>query len=105
MIVLIRGLMLWSGWYHEAMKIDFDVAIIGCGAYGFPLGAKLKQSGRQAIVLGGMTQALFGIKCKRFDEALDYGFVRRYYTDKWVYPSTSETPNGSTEVEGGAYWK
>lgn len=91
--------------YHEAMKIDFDVAIIGCGAYGFPLGAKLKQSGKQAIVLGGMTQALFGIRCKRFDEAPDYEFVRRYYTDKWVYPSASEVPNGSTEVEGGAYWK
>lgn len=91
--------------YREAIRIDFDVAIIGCGAYGFPLGAKLKQAGKQAIVLGGMTQALFGIRCKRFDEAPDYDFLRRYYTDRWVYPSVSETPSGSTDVEGGAYWK
>ena len=27
--------------YQEAMKIDFDVAIIGCGAYGMPLAATL----------------------------------------------------------------
>ena len=37
--------------YQEAMKIDFDIAIIGCGAYGFPLGAKLKKAGKQAIHL------------------------------------------------------
>ena len=37
----------------EALKIDFDVAIVGCGAYGFPLAAKLKACGKQAIHLGG----------------------------------------------------
>ena len=44
------------------MKFDFDVALIGCGAYGFPLAAKLKTAGKQAIHLGGVLQALFGIK-------------------------------------------
>lgn len=28
--------------YDEAIKIDFDVGIIDCGAYGFPLSAMLK---------------------------------------------------------------
>ena len=49
----------------EADKIDFDVAIIGCGAYGYPLAAHIKRSGKIAIHLGGVTQALFGIKGKR----------------------------------------
>jgi len=26
--------------YNEALKLDFDVALIGCGAYGYPLAAK-----------------------------------------------------------------
>ena len=29
--------------FEETMKIDFDIAIIGCGAYGMPLAAKLKK--------------------------------------------------------------
>ena len=32
--------------FEEAMKLDFDVAIIGCGAYGFPLAAKLRKAGK-----------------------------------------------------------
>lgn len=34
---------------NEVDKRDFDVAIIGCGAYGFPLAAHVKEGGRQAI--------------------------------------------------------
>ena len=47
--------------YEEAMKIDFDIAIIGCGAYGIPLAAMLKKAGKHAIHLVGATQLLFGI--------------------------------------------
>ena len=54
--------------YKEAMKIDFDIAIIGCGAYGMPLAAMLKKAGKQAIHLGGATQLLFGIKGRRWEE-------------------------------------
>lgn len=37
--------------YREALKIDFDVAILGCGAYGFPLTSMLKAAGKKAIHL------------------------------------------------------
>ena len=37
----------------ECRRIDFDVAIIGCGAYGFPLAAEVKRMGKVAIHLGG----------------------------------------------------
>lgn len=33
----------------EVDKRDFDVAINGCGAYGFPLAAHVKEGGRQAV--------------------------------------------------------
>lgn len=48
--------------FYFAMKINFDTAIIGCGAYGMPLAAQIKNAGRQAIHLGGAVQLLFGIK-------------------------------------------
>ena len=53
---------------------DFDVAIIGAGAYGVHLGANAKALGKVGWVLGGNVGPLFGIKGKRFDS-------RKVYTD------------------------
>lgn len=89
--------------YLEAMKIDFDVAIIGCGAYGFPLAAKLKEAGKQAIHLGGATQILFGIKGKRWEGPL-FTYVQAYYNDFWKYPNQLEKPKNAEKIEGGCYW-
>lgn len=91
--------------YEEALKIDFDVAIIGCGAYGLPLAAKLKEAGKQAIHLGGATQILFGIRGKRWDEDENQKEVRKWYNDAWVYPSEKDVPRNAKSVEGGCYWR
>ena len=91
--------------YQEAMKVDFDIAIIGCGAYGFPLAAKLKRSQKQAIHLAGATQLLFGIKGKRWDEGDAFAYVRQWYNDDWVYPSDDDRIKNGDMVEGGCYWK
>lgn len=90
--------------YQEAIKIDFDVAIIGCGAYGFPLAAKLKQAGKQAIHLAGATQLLFGIKGKRWEENTAFAYVQKFFNDAWVYPSDEDKPKAANKVEGGCYW-
>lgn len=90
--------------YQEAMKINFDIAILGCGAYGMPLAAKLKSVGKQAIHLGGATQIMFGIRGKRWDEQAEYEYVRRLFNDSWVYPDESEKPQNAKLVEGGCYW-
>lgn len=88
--------------FQEAMKIDFDVAIIGCGAYGFPLAAKLKKAGKKAIHLGGATQYLFGIKSKRAD--IGNAIISGLYNDAWVRPSDDEKPKNFQNIEGGCYW-
>lgn len=87
--------------YQRAMEIDFDTAIIGCGAYGFPLAAKLKAAGKQAIHFGGATQILFGIKGRRWVENPRSGVK---FNDAWVYPKASEVPKNSKAVENGCYW-
>lgn len=81
--------------------IDYDIAILGCGAYGFPLAAHAKRSGKQVIQLGGATQILFGIKGKRWDELPE---VNKFYNEYWVYPSKAETPKNAKKVEGGCFW-
>lgn len=90
--------------YEEALKIDFDVAIIGCGAYGFPLAAKLKKAGKQAIHLAGATQLMFGIKGKRWEENDAFAYVQKFFNDAWVYPSDDDKPKQAQRVEGGCYW-
>lgn len=87
--------------FSEAMKIDFEVAILGCGAYGFPLAAKIKQQGKQAIHLGGATQLLFGIKGKRWDDMPE---IAKFYNDYWVRPNENETVKNNGSIENGCYW-
>lgn len=98
----------FSSWFDaleymfvEAMKIDFDVALIGCGAYGFPLAAKLKKAGKKAIHMGGVLQVLFGIEGARWDNDT---VVSSLYNDYWVRPSDSEKPKNFGAVESGCYW-
>ena len=83
--------------YEQAMRIDFDVALIGCGAYGMPLALKIKKAGRSAIHLGGELQIYFGIKGKRWD---DCGVYNKY----WCRPQEDERPVNSEMIENGCYW-
>lgn len=86
---------------NEAAKIDFDIAIVGCGAYGFPLSARLKRHGKQAIHLGGATQLLFGIKGRRWD---NHPTISKLYNEYWVRPSEVDKPKNASIVENGCYW-
>lgn len=86
--------------YEQCMAEDFDVAIVGCGAYGMPLAAKLKRAGKVAIHLGGATQVLFGIKGGRWDNNL----ISQLYNDSWVRAAINETPINAKTVEKGCYW-
>lgn len=85
----------------EILQVDFDIAIIGAGAYGLPLAAYIKSLGKQAVQMSGATQILFGIKGKRWDE---HPVISKFYNDAWVRPQQSETPPEIKKVEGGSYW-
>ena len=96
----------YSDWFEalESMKrqidnTDFDIAIIGCGAYGIFLADYVKSLGKKAIHLGGATQLLFGIIGKRWEDEYKMTFNKH-----WVRPSDSEKPIGFDKVENGCYW-
>ena len=83
------------------LACDFDVALLGCGAYGLPLAARIKAHGRQAIHLGGALQVLFGIRGRRWDQMPRF---QALMTQAWVRPSAAETPDSAGQVDGGCYW-
>lgn len=77
-------------------KIDFDVALLGCGVYGVPLSVHIKRMGRQAIYTGGATQIIFGIKGKRWDNL-------GIYNEHWVRPFPEDVPQNMNLIEGGTF--
>lgn len=81
---------------------DFDITIIGCGAYGFPLASYIKEIGKQAIHLGGVTQLLFGIKGQRWEQWEQFTNLRYDNGKNWIFPT--EKPKDYKKVEGGCYW-
>jgi hypothetical protein len=89
---------------EEIKKIDFDVAIIGCGAYGFPLAARVKQMNKQAIHLAGATQLLFGIKGSRWEQGNYKPIFEKIFNEHWIRPLETEKPKKAEAIEGACYW-
>jgi hypothetical protein len=85
----------------EVLKSKASIALIGCGALGMVVGAELKKHGIIAIVLGGATQVLFGIKGMRW---LNHSVISTFWNEAWVWPKPSETPRGASLIEGACYW-
>lgn len=96
----------------EIEKHDFDVCLVGCGAYGFPLAAHVKRMGKQAVHLGGALQLLFGIRGNRWEDpnygVKEWGIPSGTYSglsnEYWVRPSKEEKPKIAGQVEGSCYW-
>lgn len=103
------GSDLYSTWAEalrkmeeDISKIDFDIALIGCGAYGMPLGAYIKKyMNKKAVHIGGALQLLFGIKGKRWDNR---GYEAHVYNEYWVRPTEDLKPRNYRNVEDGCYW-
>jgi len=85
----------------DIAKIDFDIAIIGAGAYGMSLAAAIKRMGKKAVHLGGETQLLFGIIGNRWERNPG---SRKLFKSTWCHPSPDETPKNAAKCENGSYW-
>ena len=87
--------------YNEAMKQEFDVALLGCSTFSTPLALMFKREGKQAVHVGGPLQLMFGIKGKRCDK-----YFEDTYNEHWItLPDETKVGNvDSLDVEGGSYW-
>lgn len=89
--------------YEGAMKIDFDIALLSCGPFGFNLACMLKRAGKQAIVYGGALQVLFGVWGARWDL---FPIYKKHYNEHWIRPSQSDGPDQKHKdvLDHGCYW-
>ena len=97
----------------EMDRTDYDVCLLGCGAYGFPLAAHAKRQGKQAVHLGGNLQILFGIYGKAFLRpdrweyrlhGLPTDFYPRMINEHWVRPGDAYKPKLADYIDGASYW-
>lgn len=100
-----EGFQSWSDafcWLKAQVEATkFDIAIIGCGAFGLPLATFCKGIGRIGIHMAGTTQLLFGIKGKRWLGGAEY---QSLFNDYWIRPSGSELFPGVSLVDDACYW-
>jgi len=108
----------FSSWFEalefmksEITKVDFDICLIGAGAYGFPLAAYVKSLGKKAVHIGGSLQLLFGIKGKRWENPLygigelgEEGMYIKLMNENWIFPGDEGKPSNADKVEGACYW-
>lgn len=96
----------------EIDKYDYDVCLIGCGAYGFHLAAHVKRTGKKAVHLGGSLQLLFGIKGKRWEDSnygvkqwgIPVGSYTNLINEHWIKPENKYRPKNANDIEGACYW-
>jgi hypothetical protein len=97
---------------NDIDQIDFDIALIGAGAYGFHLAAHIKRQGKKAIHMGGALQLLFGIRGKRWEDpnygvkewGLEEGTYSSLMNEHWIRPFEESKPQNPQLVEGACYW-
>lgn len=101
----------YSNWFEaldvmcdKIQGIDFEIALIGAGAYGFFLGSFCKKLGKQAIHMGGALQLLFGIKGSRWEKQYPPEFGQMLFNEHWIYPARDERPVGAEKIEDACYW-
>lgn len=82
-------------------KHDFDLCILGAGAYALPLCAHCKTMNKSSIHLGGATQILFGILGSRWK---DNARIQKRVNSYWKYPPSEYRPTLLNINEGGCYW-
>lgn len=99
----------FSNWFEalkfmedEIDKHEYDIALIGCGAYGMSLAAHCKRKGKIAVHMASWVQMLFGIYGQRW--AVDQPEYTHFINEYWTRPLESEKPANLEKVENGAYW-
>lgn len=95
----------WFSAYEKVRKdisqIEFDIAIIAMGAYGYILASDIKNMGKQAIELCSGLYPLFFIKNKT--QAI-IRRVSKMYDANWIFPIDTP-PENYLKIEKGAYWE
>ena len=90
---------------QDIKKLDFDIALLGCGAYGLPLCNFIKSDlKKSAIYIGGGLQLLFGVIGRRWE---GNDMWKKLIIDndiKFIRPSEDEHVKNMRFLEDQCYW-
>lgn len=91
--------------FNEISKLDFDIALLGCGGYGVLLSHMIyTRLNKSALYIGGGLQLFFGVIGKRWENREDF---INMFKERGVYPflvHPKETFKDTHLVEGSCYW-
>jgi hypothetical protein len=90
---------------NDIKKIDFDIALLGCGGYGLLLCDFIKrQLNKSAIYVGGGLQLMFGVMGKRWENREDWKQIIHENDCRFIRPSGDEIIKNNHLLEGSCYW-
>lgn len=92
---------------QEIKNYDYDVALIGSGAYSPPLANFVKTQGKIGITICGAIQVFFGIFGNRWKNVDCYKKIyNTYFNEYWTLPFEEELPSNKEVFENfeKAYW-
>jgi len=99
--------LLMQKYQTEIDKIgDFDIALIGTGAYSILLCDYIKRiKKKNAFHLGGGLQMMFGVYGHRWEPSFNNNpFLKEYMNEHWIRPLSEEIPPMYQAQENGAYF-
>ena len=89
----------------DISKLDFDVALLGCGGYGLLLCDFIKRRlGKSAVYVGGGIQLLFGVMGRRWESIQFWQDIIKENDTKFIRPSKAEALPNSDTIELSCYW-
>ena len=107
----IAGNHIHNNWFDtflimckDISKLDFDIALLGCGGYGLPLCDFIKTKlNKSAIYIGGGLQLLFGVMGRRWENIEMWKKIIKDNNTKFIKPSGDEVLDCLKTIEGGCY--
>ena len=99
--------LLLHKYQNEIDKLgNFDIALIGTGAYSILLCDYIKRiKKKNAFHLGGGLQMMFGVYGHRWEPSFNNSpFLKEYMNEYWIRPLTEEIPPMYQAQENGAYF-
>ena len=108
----IAGNNIHNDWYetfeimcNDIKKLDFDIALLGCGGYGLPLCNFIKNDlNKSCIYIGGGLQLLFGVMGDRWENNEIWKKIIEDNDCKFIRPNVNERCKNLKNIENGCYW-
>lgn len=90
---------------NDISKLDFDIALLGCGGYGLPLCNYIhKNLNKSAMYVGGGLQLFFGVMGNRWESRDFWKTIIAENGCTFIKPSKEEQIKNQNRIENACYW-